>query len=480
MHQLFQGPVQMKRPSTLEKIFSRQILRWSLLGLLGGVLISLALVAYLGVTSTQERLRVTADAAAKAFRPQLLALQDAERIELQIHDAFHLSGHEGVAIRGADFKRKYELGAKSETDLIAPACQTPGQICWHPAKFQVSTLVPIYFDDRRESLFGYLELSLSPHFDFPLLIGLFAAICVGSLIQAVGLSRRFVRLAGGVGSQLNEWADHIRSNPKAPIVESGIPYEDLKPLGDALSGLNQEIVRLETQARESATLSIIRGVGHDILSPVSQIQNHLKTLSFYAKDGKPAPEEILSALQRGLKRLAAIAQHTKLLQPGVAAIPKVAAINLAGETATLLEDLRDGEIASRHISLRIQEDAPPLMAKIPSEDYARIVDNLIRNAIHATPPFGRVEIVAGWEGDVPVVRVSDNGAGIPTEIQSRVFDLDFTTRPGVGTGLGLSIVKQLCERNGAEIRFRSEVGVGTEFHVRFQPVSVGKLEVAAV
>jgi signal transduction histidine kinase len=70
---------------------------------------------------------------------------------------------------------------------------------------------------------------------------------------------------------------------------------------------------------------------------------------------------------------------------------------------------------------------------------------------------------------VAVLSVTDNGPGIPAEIQARLFDPFFTTKPA-GTGLGLSIVARLVENQGGEITFQSAPRAGTRFAVRL-PVS---------
>jgi len=65
------------------------------------------------------------------------------------------------------------------------------------------------------------------------------------------------------------------------------------------------------------------------------------------------------------------------------------------------------------------------------------------------------------------IRIADNGWGIPSEIQDRIFEDFFTTKPaGKGTGLGLAIShKIVTEKHGGEIRFRSQVNIGTEFDI---------------
>ncbi|WP_315788939.1 sensor histidine kinase [Fischerella sp. JS2] len=69
--------------------------------------------------------------------------------------------------------------------------------------------------------------------------------------------------------------------------------------------------------------------------------------------------------------------------------------------------------------------------------------------------------------DWVVVRIADNGPGIPTENQDKIFDTFFTTKPrGIGTGLGLAITHQIIvEKHGGKLTFNSELNTGTEFTV---------------
>jgi signal transduction histidine kinase len=76
-----------------------------------------------------------------------------------------------------------------------------------------------------------------------------------------------------------------------------------------------------------------------------------------------------------------------------------------------------------------------------------------------------VTVAARVEGPKVVVRVTDDGPGIPAEVRSRIFDPFFTTKPvGKGTGLGLDIVRRLLDRNDGSIDLESEPG-RTEFRV---------------
>ena len=70
----------------------------------------------------------------------------------------------------------------------------------------------------------------------------------------------------------------------------------------------------------------------------------------------------------------------------------------------------------------------------------------------------------GRFGNVAILEVQDNGKGIPLEVQKRLFDPFYTTKPS-GTGLGLSIAARIIERHGGVFRYKTEVGRGTTFGI---------------
>jgi signal transduction histidine kinase len=91
--------------------------------------------------------------------------------------------------------------------------------------------------------------------------------------------------------------------------------------------------------------------------------------------------------------------------------------------------------------------------------------NLIDNALDAIADGGRVDILANRDGRRVIVRIVDNGSGIPDQIKGRIFDPFVTTKPvGQGTGLGLDIVRRLVRHNDGEITVDSQPG-RTEFRV---------------
>lgn len=100
-----------------------------------------------------------------------------------------------------------------------------------------------------------------------------------------------------------------------------------------------------------------------------------------------------------------------------------------------------------------------------SAELNQVWMNLIDNAIDAAPAHGHVTVTATHEDAAVVVRVVDDGPGIPPSIRESIFDPFFTTKPvGQGTGLGLDIVRRVVNWHNGEIEVTGEPG-RTEFRV---------------
>jgi two-component system NtrC family sensor kinase len=96
----------------------------------------------------------------------------------------------------------------------------------------------------------------------------------------------------------------------------------------------------------------------------------------------------------------------------------------------------------------------------------QVLLNLMVNATDAVGEHGRIEIATEEEGNSFVIRVRDNGCGMPAEVAARIFEPFFTTKPvGHGTGLGLSISYSIIQTHRGEITVTSAPGEGTEFRI---------------
>ncbi len=119
-------------------------------------------------------------------------------------------------------------------------------------------------------------------------------------------------------------------------------------------------------------------------------------------------------------------------------------------------------------NVRVERRYDPDLPEIPglAGELNQVWTNLLDNAVDAVDDGGAIAIETRLEGDWAVVRIIDDGAGIPEDARSRIFEPFFTTKSvGEGTGLGLDVVQRIVEQHRGEITVTSEPG-RTAFKVR--------------
>ena len=174
--------------------------------------------------------------------------------------------------------------------------------------------------------------------------------------------------------------------------------------------------------------------------------------------------EIQEASTRIAGLVAAIKGFTHMDQASVAE-PVDLKTSLGNTVAVLAAKARS---KSAEVTVKVPADLPRVRGFIG--ELNQVWANLIDNALDAVPRSGRVDVSAARERHRVVVRVIDNGPGIPDDSRQRIFEPFFTTKPvGKGTGLGLDIVRRLVTHNDAEIEVDSVPG-RTEFRV-FLPIA---------
>jgi signal transduction histidine kinase len=134
--------------------------------------------------------------------------------------------------------------------------------------------------------------------------------------------------------------------------------------------------------------------------------------------------------------------------------------SLGNTVAVLRSKAHEKSVA---VTLELEAELPKVRGF--AGELNQIWGNLIDNALDSVVNGGRVQVLANRENQNVVVRILDDGAGIPDAIRDRIFDPFFTTKPmGQGTGLGLDIARRLVRHNDGAIDFESQPG-RTEFRV---------------
>lgn len=107
-------------------------------------------------------------------------------------------------------------------------------------------------------------------------------------------------------------------------------------------------------------------------------------------------------------------------------------------------------------------------ARLNPRGLSHALWNLVINARQALGAEGSIRLRCGGDRRQVWIEVADDGPGIPPEVQERIFDPYFTTKPpGQGTGLGLTAVARFVRSSNGEVQVASEVGGGTVFRMRF-------------
>jgi signal transduction histidine kinase len=101
-----------------------------------------------------------------------------------------------------------------------------------------------------------------------------------------------------------------------------------------------------------------------------------------------------------------------------------------------------------------------------AQQIQQVLINLVMNAFHASKSGSSVNIEMKEDATFACVLVTDQGSGIPKDIQSKIFDPFFTTKTNDGTGLGLSVAQEIVQQQGGTLQFESEEGHGCTFQIR--------------
>jgi signal transduction histidine kinase len=227
--------------------------------------------------------------------------------------------------------------------------------------------------------------------------------------------------------------------------------------------------RMLTERREKlASLGVLAaGVAHEIRNPLTAIKARLYTLN-KAIQTIPGAVADTGVIEREINRLEHIVRD--VLSFGRPAEPKCQSIHA---TALLreLHDLMSDQLSKANIALMVEESADPVI-EVDPDQLKQVLLNLLQNAADSIEASGKIVLRAGIErasirgrlSNFAIIEVTDTGKGIPLEVQKRLFDPFYSTKP-TGTGLGLSIAALIIERHGGVLRYRTAVGRGTTFGV---------------
>jgi len=289
--------------------------------------------------------------------------------------------------------------------------------------------------------------------------------------------------------------------------EVGLLTTSLNQLIQRVAEYTQELKQAQTQLIQTEKMSslgqMVAGIAHEINNPVSFIYGNIEHTKDYTEDllklanlcqqqySKLTPEiqeeldtielefltddlpKMLSSMKIGAERIRqlvlSLRNFSRLDESEVKDVDLHEGID---STLLILNNrLKD------NVEIIKQYGQVPLVKCYPAQ-LNQVFMNILSNAIDAlltstkeSPKQIVIEtspVAAKINAEITsvVVKIRDNGSGIPAEVQNKIFDPFFTTKPvGSGTGLGLSISYQIIEKHQGRISVSSQLGEGTEFAI---------------
>jgi signal transduction histidine kinase len=239
-------------------------------------------------------------------------------------------------------------------------------------------------------------------------------------------------------------------------------------MGQELADREARLSEAHRQLIESEKLSIL---GELSASIAHEVKNPLAGIVGYAQLGMTSQD--LDQTKEHLEVIERHAWRASRILEGLLDFARVESLDLRSLDLSVVA--ADGvrlvahQVQSKRVALEtdLPEGLPPILGN--ANQLQQVLLNLIMNGVQALEgcPVRIIRVRVRHDGDAVVLSVQDTGAGIPLDLQPRVFMPFFTTKPkGKGTGLGLSVSQRIVNRHRGELRFESTPGMGSVFSAR--------------
>jgi signal transduction histidine kinase len=277
-----------------------------------------------------------------------------------------------------------------------------------------------------------------------------AATLIGFLLarSVAGPLRRVERAAADMG----------RGNLGARAPETGPPE-----VRELARSFNETAAKLETLLHSQE--QFVADASHELRTPLTALRLRLENLE---KDLTPEGRESLEAAVEEADRLNSMVEDLLALARADAAEAPAERVDLA-ELVLGRAQAWEAYAAERGVDVVAEPDGRPV-ARAGRGRLEQVLDNLLSNALEASPSGTTVWLRTAQTGDIVAVHVVDEGPGMTKLERERAFDRFWRGRRGSsGSGLGLAIVKRLVEADDGEVKLREAPGGGIDAVVRLRP-----------
>lgn len=298
------------------------------------------------------------------------------------------------------------------------------------------------------------------------------AVSLASVLLSLFLARTIVRPL----RRLARAAIRVRLGRAREVTVPRLPErrDEIGSLARALSDMSQAL-----RQRIDATDAFAADVTHELKNPLASLRSAVDTLERVQNDEQRAA--LLAIIQDDVRRLdrliTDIAEASRLDAELSRARFEAIDLGLTIENMLRAREMRGSD--SRHVEIAYARPRKGVAVVMGDESrLVRVLDNLLDNALSFSPDGGLVEISATRVGDEVVIRVEDQGPGVPPELRDDIFRRFHSVRPqderfGEHSGLGLAIAKAIVDGHLGQIdvETRDERASGAAFAIRLPAVA---------
>lgn len=309
--------------------------------------------------------------------------------------------------------------------------------------------------DYKERISSLLNVMINVYALVFIAIGLFAIIIARQITAPLSFIQD--TLSKTIYGKKNEPIKWQRNDEIGALV---------KEYNKMISALENSANRLAQSERESAWREMAKQVAHEIKNPLTPLKLGLQLLDKSWRDKDPKFDQKFERFSKSfveqIESLSSIAsEFSAFAKMPDTRIEPTNIFDMLNQAVTIFKQMDN-------IHISFQPPETPFIINADRDQLLRCFNNLLKNAIEATPPDrkGLIDINYLVTSKNVLLTIKDNGNGIPENMREKIFEPNFTTKSS-GTGLGLAFVKNSIENANGKVWFETTMNIGTSFYLSF-------------
>ena len=301
----------------------------------------------------------------------------------------------------------------------------------------------------------------------------FPASALSLLVAVVGSFIVTTRLVSSITKPLQDIAKEMLK-VKGDYTELNFEhcqYPEINVIADTTMKMSKNVKDYLNQIEKERMIrqEFFSNASHELKTPITSIQGYAELLESGMIQDEATKADFASRIKKEAVRMTGLINDILMISRLEAKEAEVTFSDV--RVSVLLEEIIDSlKPQAAEAQVFVHVDCQPLMIHANLQQMRELLTNLISNAIKYNRPGGQVWINIRETDGQMVIRVKDNGVGIPSDSLDRIFERFYRVDKGRsrkqgGTGLGLSIVKHIVNFYHGTIHVSSEPDMGSEFTV---------------